>query len=824
MKQKTINTSVLIIFLLASLNLFAQRPEGGNKGPSLPDGKGLIVGKVIEAGEEKPLQFASISIHNPNDDSIITGGITNEEGRFKIEVPYGKYYVLVDFMGFAKKKTKVIEVSKENRIAKLKKIVIDPDSDIIGEVEVTAEKELFENKIDSKTFNVSKDLTMQSKSALEALEQIPSVGVDIDGNISLRGNGNVRILINDRPIVVTAENQAALLEQIQANNIESIDVITNPSAKYNPDGMGGIINIQLKKSQPNGKNLSVSVASDFFREYGANISAGIRTSKINVYGTYGYKHNKWNYERESYQQNLFADTSYYMNQVSEGGRTNDSHMGTFGLDYNINKKNTIGFEALVSYADKDKVNPYNYEFLDENEELVNSTLRDNTEDIQQYKVDLQANFKHKFTKPKHYIEAYLSANQNSKHEDADYFETSTYPNTNDTLDIENNLQHDLSNTYTYRVNHFYPITDKSSIETGLDGEFRQIDNQIDVLSFDMNQNEFVSDTGRSSQFLYFDQTQAIYSLFKSSFGKLNYQIGLRLEYSDYRFELSNEDIDNTNKWRLNYYPSLHLQYKVDETSEFGASYSKRVNRPSVRKLNPLHDYADAYNYRVGNPDLEPEDIHSAEISYSKRIGKFKLMPALYYKYIDNAIKRIKTRDTSGIGIVTYMNLDYGSSYGAEMIAQYKPAKWLDFNGSANLGYSILQDKTDGSLSNEDFAWSGKLISYILLPFDVKLQLSYHYYGQRVVPQGYIEPMQWLDIGLRKSFWDKKATLSIRASDIFRTREFNIHIDTDEYISSLHFQRKPTYILVNFTYQIGKKAKKKKSGRSSSSGGSDDIGM
>ena len=814
-------TNLLILY---TLNGFSQSKFHNQKEYQIPKNKAIVKGKVIDAQNGEALQFASISIYNSNSNSIVTGTISNEKGQFQLEIPYGEYYVLIDFMGFAKKQTKIFSATKENNLINLGKIEISPDSDIIGEVEVTAEKEMFVNKIDSKTFNVSKDLTMQSKSALEALEQIPSIGVDIDGNISLRGNGNVRILINDRPIVVTAENQAALLEQIQANNIESIDVITNPSAKYNPDGMGGIINIQLKKSQPNGKNLSVSVSSDFFREYGANISGGIRTKKLNIYGTYGFKHNKWEYERESHQQNLFTDTSYYMNQFSEGGRINNSHMGTFGIDYKIDKKNTIGIETLLSIADKDKKVPFNYEFLDENENLISSSERDNTEDIQQYKIDLQANFKHKFTKPKHYIEVLASINQNSRDEKSDYFESSSYPSFGDTLDIQNNIQKDISNTYTYKIHHFYPINDKSSVETGIDGEIRQIDNQIDVLTFDMNQNKYITDTTKSSLFNYFDQTHALYSLFKSSYKKFSYQLGLRLEYSDYHFNITDQNIDNSNKWRLNYYPSVHLQYKIDESSELGASYSKRVNRPSVRQLNPLHDYADAYNYRVGNPDLKPENIHSTEISYSKKIGKFRIMPALYYKYIDQAIKRIKTRDTANIGIVTYMNLDYGSSYGAELIASYKATKWLEFNGSANLGYRKMKDKTDGSLSNEDFAWSGKLISYILLPLDIKLQLSYHYYGQRVVPQGYIDPMQWLDVGLKRSFWNNKASIGVRASDIFRTREFNIHIDTDEYISYLHFKRKPTYILVNFTYQIGKAIKKKHRTTRQSGGGNDDVGM
>ena len=817
--------SIFYIFIIIALNsysLFAQKSEQRNRMDNIPKGKGLIIGKVIETNNNSPLQFASISILTLPENTIITGGMTNEEGKFKIEAPYGKYYVLVDFMGFAKKRSEEFVLSIENRVSKVGKILINPDTDIIGEVEVTAEKEMFENKIDSKTFNVSKDITMQSKSALEALEQIPSISVDIDGNISLRGNGKVRILINNRPIVVTAENQAALLEQIQADNIESIDVITNPSAKYNPEGMGGIINIQLKKAQKDGRNLAVTVSSDFYREAGANISGGIRTKKISVYGTYGYKYNKWNYERESFQKNIFKDTTNYMNQSSEGGRLSNSHMGTFGLDYNINRNNTIGVEALLSYANKDKQNPYSYEFYDENMDLQEATLRDNTEDIIRSKMDIQTNFKHLFAKKKHYIEANISHSRNRHQEDANYFESTILPTKGDTLDLENNLQDDQSAISNYKINHHYPISKNSSIETGLDGEYRLIDNKIDVLSFNISNNIFEADTGRSSLFNYTDQTHALYSLFKSSFGKFHYQIGVRLEYSDYKFTLDDNNISNTYKQRYNYYPSLHLQYKLNKSTEFGASYSKRVNRPSVRQLNPLHDYADSQNYRVGNPNLEPENIHSAEVSFSKRWDKLKLIPAIYYKYIDNVIKRIKSRDTSGIGVVSYMNLDYGSSYGSELIASYKFNKWLDMNGSANVGYSKMQDKTDGSLSNEDFAWSGKIISHIKLPFDIKFQISYHYHGERVIPQGYIEPMQWLDLGLRKSFWDNKATLSVRASDILRTREFNIHIDTDEYLSDLHFKRYPTYALVSFTYQIGKAIKKKK--RSRSSGGGDDMGM
>lgn len=816
--------SLMVLLLISPLYTQAQRGQGRQQGQmdlELAKGKGMLVGKVVDSESGELLQFASISIHRTDNSKIVTGGITDVNGRFKIQVDYGSYYAVIEFMGYHNLKIPAFTIDQDNRIHRLKQVSIEPNSDVIDEVQVKAEKELFENKIDSKTFNVSKDITMKSKSALEALEQIPSVSVDIDGNISLRGNGNIRILINDRPIVVTAENQSALLEQIQADNIESIDVITNPSAKYNPEGMGGIINIQLKKDQPTGKNLSVTVSSDFNREAGANISGGIRTKKLNLYGTYGYKHNKWNFKRKSNQENIYADTTFFMNQISEGGRTNDSHMGTFGFDYKLSKQTSFGVEALISYADKLKDLPFSYNFLDENEVLVRQTERDNIEDIQRMKLDLQANFKHQFKKKKHYIEASVSHSINQHDEDANYFEYSNLPVFIDSVSLENNLQKDISDISNYRVNYNYPLSKNSSIETGLDGTYRNIDNTIDVLDFDKSEMNYLKNTLKSSTFKYSDQTHAIYSLYKSKYNKLSYQLGLRLEYSNFNFDLVNEET-KTDNIKFNYYPSLHLQYEINESSDFGASYSKRVNRPRIRQLNPLHDYADPYNYRAGNPDLEPEDIHSAEISYSKKWNKLRIMPAIYYKYIDNAIKRIKTREDS-VNSVTYMNLDFGSSYGSELIASYKFAKWFSLNASANVGYTKIQDKNDGSLSNEDFGWSGKLISNFQLPYDIKLQVSYRYYGERVVPQGYIEPMQWVDLGLRKSFWDNKASISVRASDIFRTREFNIHVQTDEYINDLSFKRYPTYVLVSFTYQIGKAMKKKKRTNRSSDGG-DDMGL
>lgn len=826
MISSRVSNPILIILLLISTISFSQRPGGGQgrNMPNIPEGKGLVIGKVVDSESESPLQFASISIHNISDDKIISGGITDLEGRFKIEVDYGNYYIIADYMGFDKQRTSDIKLDKNNRAIKIGKIKIKPNSDIIGEVEISAEKELFVNKIDSKTFNVSKDITLQSKSALEALEQIPSVSVDIDGNISLRGNGNIRILINNRPIVVTAENQSALLEQIQADNIESIDVITNPSAKYNPEGMGGIINIQLKKAQKDSRNLALTISSDFYKEAGANISGGIRAKKFNIFGTYGYKYNQRDFERLSEQKNIFADTSYYLIQESEGNRSRSSHMGTFGVDYDINKNNKIGIETLLSYSDKNKDMPFKYSLLDEDELLRKSSLRSNLEDDIRTKVDVQANFRHQFDKKRHYLEAVISHSRNSNNEDGQYFEKEITPMKGDTVDFENNLQKDESKISSYKINHHYPITEKSSIETGIDGESRIINNGIEVETFDKTSNQFTIDENRTTEFEYLDQTHALYSLFKSSIDKFHYQVGIRLEFSDYRFNLSNTDVGDTYKQRYNYYPSLHLQYKLNKSTEFGASYSKRVNRPSIRQLNPLHDYADAYNYRVGNPSLNPENIHSAEINYSKRWDKLRLMPAVYYKYTDQVIRRIKTRDESDIGVVSYMNLDFGTSYGTELIASYKFNKWLNMDGSANIGYKKIEDKTDGTLSNEDFAWSGKIISNIKLFYDIKLQISYQYYGTRIVPQGYIDPMQWLDLGLRKSLWNKKASISIRASDILRTREFNIHIDTDEYSNDLHFKRFPSYVLVSFSYQIGKMEKKKRGRRDNSGGGNDDVGM
>ncbi|MBN2668829.1 MAG: TonB-dependent receptor [Bacteroidales bacterium] len=809
-----------------SISTYAQRPQGSGNGQggnfNLPEGKALLVGKIVDSKTQSPLQFTSISIFSDKDKKLVSGGISDENGRFKIEVDYGQYFITIDFMGYQQFKSKVVVVSKENPIGKLNKIQIEQNTDVLGEVEIKAEKQMFENKIDSKTFNVSKDITMQSKSALEALEQIPSVSVDIDGNISLRGNGNIKILIDDRPIVVSAENQADLLEQIQADNIESIDIITNPSAKYDPEGMGGIINIKLKKSQPNGKNLNVTVSSDFIREHGVNVSGGVRTKKVNVYGTYGFKYNKFNYERESHQSYLFGDTVYYLDQHSEGGRSNLNHMGTAGFDYQINSKNSIGIETLISAGNKDKANPYTYKFRNENKDLVSSSYRDNTNLNEQYKFDVQLRYKHKFEKPRQTLDLNLSRVQNFRDDRSDFFETTRYPTIGDTLDIEKNNERQASEIYNYTLNHFYPLKGSQSIEMGLDGRMQFINNSIDVLGYDFTNQGFISDPFLSSQFDYFDQYHSVYGLYKNTISKLDFQLGLRLEYSQYQFNLPENQNTTSSRELLNYYPSAHLLYHWNDDTEIGASYSKRVNRPDIRELNPIHDYSDAYNYRVGNPNLNPENIHSTEINFSKRWSNLRFMPALYYKYISDVIKRIKTMDSSGISVVSFENLDYGSSYGTEIIVAYKPVKWLDVNASGNLGYSILKDKTDESLSNESFEWSSKLNAFIILPFEFKLQISYQYRGKSVTPQGYIEPMYWVDFGLRKNFWKDKATFSLRASDVLRTRAFKIHAEDINYTTDLRFQRYHAFIVASFSYQIG--ANERKKNRERESDGGEDMGL
>jgi len=811
---------LLVVVLCLSITTIYSQGRGmrGEGRPQIPDGKALVVGKVIDKATQDAIQYANISIYDAQKKKIITGGITDEEGRFKIEIPYGKYYALVDFMGFANKKTKEFEASENNRFVRIGKIVLQANANMVGVVEVTAEKELLETKIDRKTFNISKDVSMKSKNALEALEELPSVSVDIDGNISLRGNGNVRILINDRPIVVTAENQAAVLEQIQASNIESIDLITNPSAKYNPEGMGGIINIQLKKSQPAGKNFSATVSSDFYRQHSLNLSAGIRTKKINLYATYGFRKNHFQMERIFNQENIFEDTSFYKNSVALGDRYRGSHMGTVGFDYQWNKQNSIGLEALLSYGNRGKLMPFLYYNLDKNLDSISSSKRNSEEFSNQLKVDYQLRYKHKFAKKKHYLEFTAFYTQNASDAEANYFETEIFPELGDTLDLKNTAKQQKNNIYHYKLNYQYPISSKSTLEAGLDGELRDINDKIDVNDFNFTTQLYESNSLLASSFQYYDQVHAVYGLYRYALSKWTYQLGLRLEYKNYRFDL--KDASFSLKERYNYYPTLHIQYQVSEASSWSASYSKRVNRPSIWNLNPIRNYTDAYHYRVGNPNLLPENIHATEISYSKRWEKIRIFPAVFYKYVDQVITHIKMRDSNNVDMVTFKNLNYRSSAGTELILNYSPKKWLDINASANFNYSKIEGE---GLSNEDWGWSAKLMSFIKLPYQTRFQISYHYNGERIVPQGYILPMQWLDLGLKKSFGKRKWVLGIRASDILRTRAFNIRVETDQYNSDLHFRRIMPYCIVSLTYQVGKKQKRNYK-PSYNSGGGENIDM
>jgi len=774
--------------------------------PQIPEGKALLVGRVVEGNSKEAIQYANISVLSTSG-KVITGGITDEEGKFKIEIPYGTYYAIIDFMGFAKKKTDLFKANEQNRFVKIGMLQLSASANQIGEVEIKAERKLLETKIDRKTFNLSKDISMKSKNALEALEEIPSISVDMDGNISLRGNKNVRILINDRPIVVTAENQAAILEQIQADNIESIDVITNPSAKYNPEGMGGIINIQLKKSQPAGKNFAITTTSDFYQQHSVNLSAGLRTKKINLYGTYGFRDMNSQFERVFKQKMLYGDSSFYRNSNALGERGRTSHMGTISDDYKWNKHNSIGAEALASFANRNHTMPFYYYNLYEIGDTMSSSQRKSIDLSQRLKVDGQLRYKHTFAKKKHYVEATAFYTQNVSDANANYFETSLYPEIGDTLDLSRNTKDQKNKTYHYKVNYQYPISDKTVLEAGLDGELRDVYDDINIENYSLTKKEYENNIFQSSQFQYYDQVHAVYGLYRSSFSKWTYQLGLRLEYSNYYFSIKDRTTQDL-KERFNYYPTLHVRYKLNEKSDWTFSYSKRVNRPWVGALNPIRNYTDAYHYRVGNPNLAPENIHATELAYSKRWNKLRLLPAVFYKYVDQVINRVKTRDSSGMDVVSFQNLDSRSSLGAELIVNYTPLKWIDVNASANANYSKIIGSETQQFSNEGFGWSAKLMTFFKLPYQMKFQFSYHYNGERIIPQGYILPMQWMNLALKKMFFKRKLVLGLRVSDVFRTRAFNIHVNTDQYDSDMHFRRIPPYFVFSLTYQVGKMQKRR----------------
>jgi len=809
------------IFLLLVLVCFIDVAHA--QGPP----KGMVEGTVVDSMTGTPIEFASVALIRRSDSSLVTGGITDAAGKIRLEgVPFGRYTLRINFMGYKTLKRRV-QLNKDQSEVRLGSLQLPPNVEIIEGAEVVAERSFMESGIDRKVYNVDQLETNKGASAEEVMQTIPSVEVDLEGNISLRGSENVTVLVDGKPSTLTGGSRQAILAQIPADAIERIEVITNPSAKFDPDGMAGIINIVMKKNRKDGLNGSVSLGVGSRHKYNGNLGIAYKTGKINLSANYSYRYNLRFRSGKTYRETFFTDSTAVLDQYSYADRTGQSHSPSMAIDIDLNKYNTLSASAGVQFSNSSSEDSIQYLYLDNAENLSSKSYRFSNEDGNEFNYNALLRYRKTFKQKGRELVADISYSEG--------FETESEGNeslfyTSDGAFIDGDPV--LQNTYTDQNNRFavgqldyvHPFKNGMKVETGAKSTIRKFDNAFNSESYNAAWQGLVSDSLLNNRFVYEEDIHAIYGIVSQTKDKWGYQLGLRLEqaFTTSTLEYTNEEFKND---YFSAFPSVHIAYERTETSEFQVSYSRRIDRPSLRSLNPFYDYNDPLNLRFGNPFLKPEYIDSYELGYLHRWKKTTLTSSIYYKLTHDQVRRIRTVDnTTGISTTTFQNLDNNTNYGLEFILSGSLGEKWTYNGSANAYYIRLEGSTNEvDLSNDGYAASFKLSTFGSINKLWDLQLSGFFRTPRPHSQGYVRAMYSGDIAIKRSILKKKGSLSLRLTDVANTRRFSFDSSGNDFTQESTFQRESRVLTFNFSYRFGKQTKRGKGGggRGSSGGGGGD---
>ncbi|WP_300978212.1 outer membrane beta-barrel family protein [Flavobacterium sp.] len=764
-----------------------------------------VTGKVIEKNSKQPLEYATITLKNTANPKMIAGGVTNNKGEFTIEVSSGTYDIIIEFISF--KSTTIKEKNITENLS-LGVIGLTEDAAQLNEVVVRAEKTTVEIKLDKKVYNVGSDLMVKGGTVSDVLDNIPSVAVDAEGNVSLRGNENVRILIDGRPS--NAINITEALRLIPADAIEKVEVVTNPSARYDAEGGGGLLNIILKKGKNQGFNGTFIANTGYPDNHGLSGTLNYKTEKFNLFTTqgYNYRNNPGNGLTNSKYFNTDGSVKNYVYEDRSNDRFNNAYNGTAGIEWYIDKStswtNSINYRKSNG-NNEDNVFQDNY---DKDFAYIFTRNRLNKEDSDSENFEFASNFIKNFKKEGHKLSVDISISSNKDLNSA----LITDKATNDPvvkLDDSRNNQDQKRNLFV--VDYVLPLGKGQQFEAGYRGEFTNLNTDYAVTSNGVPVDIFTN-------FLeYKERINAFYTQYGVKVNKLSMLFGLRYEDSniDINFFKTN---DFTTKKYGNLFPSAFFTYELSDKSSASISYSKRIQRPRGRFLNPFNNFASNINVFVGNPDLDPALTDAIDFGYIKRWEKLTLSTSLYYNTTKDAfqfVRRDSGKTVNGITVIESSPINLGTEMrtGFEFTLNYSPYKWWKLN--SNFNFFAVQTRGDYVYTNSlnqvitqnfDFdatSWSTRLTSKITLPAKIDWQTNLTYNGPQENKQGKRLGILAMNLGFSKDILKDKATVAFNVNDVFNSRKMMSEtlIPSVESYSEMQFRERQ--FTLSFTYRFNK---------------------
>ena len=795
--------------------------------PALAQTNGSISGKVLDQ-EDQPLSSASVAIYDSTETNIITGASTDEKGSFSIDVSPGQYVLKITFLSF-RPHTRDIQVSAGEQVD-LGTIAMTPTSENLGELFVRAEQSEMQMNFDKRTFQVGQDITSLGGSAVDVLNNVPSVSTDIDGNISLRGNESVRVLINGKPSSMVSSSNVDALNSIPATMIKSVEIITNPSARYAAEGSGGIINIILKKDKRRGFNGNFQVGTGLPEEYEGSANLNYRVGDINWFFNGGLDYRSEPEAGSSFQRFSGPDTTYMYREQTDAQESELDGDLQFGADFYLSETQVLTASAYLSAEREENNEDITYTDLEYspgafNGDILEEIYRENRQDGDEGDIDINLDYENKIDGDDHKLVADASFDI-SREKATNNIEETVRQGNQDPL-TQRAIDEEEEMDLRFNAEYERPLLGNGKLEAGLRSDTEWMDNSYRAET-QLDNGEWVSEENYTDNFLYTENVNAAFAIFNYEWSSLSGQVGLRLENTNIRTEVKSDNTVVTQNY-VDLFPSVFLSYSFNEQQSVQASYSRRLRRPWSRALIPFNDFDDQRSQYTGNPNLKPEFNNSYELGYLHYWKSGSLLTSFYHRYRTDVIERI-TEAQQGVTRIFPINLATEKAWGVEFSADQEIAEQLNLTANANL----FQSNSEGTYQNQVFSSeSENFRARMRLRWEIvdglNYQASMRYRGPSETTQGRREGMTMMDTGLSKDLMDGKAKITLNIRDLLDSQNFNYTANTDgnpatDFYTQREFSWSSRSATISFQYFFGERDQQQRRRNQGPNGGGPEGGM
>ena len=772
-----------------------------------------VTGKIVDNQTNIPLPYASIRMFKSADSSFVSGAITDETGGFVVDITAGDYYALLEFIGYKRKFLSDLKPGATNASLDLGNIKLTGSAQNLEEVTIQAEKSTMELSLDKKIFNVGKDLANAGGTAVDILTNVPSVAVDVDGNVSLRGSGNVRILIDGKPSGLVSIKGGSGLQSLQGSMIERVEIITNPSARYEAEGMGGIINIVLKKERKEGFNGSFDIITGFPANFGGAANVNYRRKNLNFFINYTMSYRNTPGRNYVYQELYRNDSTFISERDMHTSLKGQNNSARGGIDYYFNPKNVLTGAYTYRISKGKRFSTLKYkDFLSNINNPTGYTNRTQdeteTEPNSEYALTYKKTFERKgqeFTADVRYLDNWENSDQ--------YYNEDIYKPDGSLLVphiLQRAVNYETEKQLLFQADYVHPFSKDGKLEAGLRSSNRNMTNDYTVTQ-QTGDDGWVPLPNLTNDFLYKEKINAAYGIVGHKFRKLSYQVGMRAEWTQVTTELRTTNEVNARKY-ANLFPSVHVTYELAKQNAMQFSFSRRVRRPQYNDLSPFATYSDNRNYWSGNPDLNPEFTNVFEVGHIRYFGKGSITSSVYYRHTNGKIISIRRVQDNGNSYTRPENLGTEDAYGAEFTSSFVPYQWWKLDGSVNFFRAITNGtNVDSDFKSDTYSWFVRTTSRFTLWKSTDLQLRGNYEAPQQTPQGKRKALATLDLAASRDILKNNATLTLSVLDVFNSRKYRSIIEGSNFYAVNSSQGRRRQINLTLNYRLHQAKKKVKEG-------------